>query len=90
LKKITIPSSVELIGERGFFSCKSLREITFEAGSKLRRIGGRAFDNTGLWKIVIPSSVEVIGGRCFSGCISLREVTCETGSRLKEIGSDAF
>jgi hypothetical protein len=101
LTKIHIPATVELIGKECFSNCKTLAEVTFESGSKLRQIGNRAFSNTAIRRIEIPASVITIGHHCFSGCKSLREVTFESGSSLtslsltsltslKEIGSFAF
>jgi hypothetical protein len=95
LKKMTIPSSVEVIGEYCFYSCESLCEVTFERGSKLQRIEKEAFSPgifavTGLKKITIPSSVEVIGENSFSWCRSLSEVTFERGSKLQRIEELAF
>jgi hypothetical protein len=85
LKNMTIPSSVEVIGDDCFYECKSLCEVTFETGSKLQRIETLAFRETGLKKMTIPSSVEVIGEFCFSSCESLSEVTFERGSKLQRI-----
>jgi hypothetical protein len=79
-----------VIGERCFHECKSLCEVTFESGSKLKEIGKGAFYMCGIKSIGIPSNVEVIGAKCFYHCESLCEVTFESGSKLKEIGGNAF
>ena len=90
LIEITIPCTLESIGEECFNECKSLEKVTFESVSCLKTIGVNAFSFTSLSEVAIPSSVEVIGNWCFSSCKSLQEVTFESGSSLKTIGGDAF
>jgi hypothetical protein len=65
-----------------------LHEVTFEGGSRLRRIEKYASSETGVKAIRIPSNVEFIGEECCWMCESLREVTF--GGETKEIGKDAF
>ena len=42
---ITIPKSVQMIGESAFTNSTRLSEITFEQGSELKRIGPNAFES---------------------------------------------
>jgi hypothetical protein len=79
-----ILASVEVLGVGCFSWCRSLSSVTFEAGSRLLRIGAGAFGGTGLIEIVIPASVEVLGAGCFSLCRLLSSVRFESGSRLLE------
>jgi hypothetical protein len=65
-------------------------DITFEAGSTLRRIGARAFENVVFSSIRIPASVQSIGESCFETCLWLEELTFEPGSQLRRIGDKAF
>ena len=90
LMEITIPCTLESIGEECFSFCSSLRVVTFESCSSLKTIGEWAFKETSLSEIAIPSSVEVIGDWCFHGCEYLRVVTFESRSSLKTIGERAF
>jgi hypothetical protein len=90
LIEIIIPSSVEVLGEKCFYECRSLSLVTFESGSRLSRIEKLAFYRTGLIEIIIPSSVEVLGDGCFYECRSLSSVTFESGSKLREVGRDAL
>jgi hypothetical protein len=79
-----IPSSVEKIGDCGFFSCTSLNEIVFSSGSHLREISG--FQHcTSLCRIEIPSSVVKIGDWGFYCCTSLNELIFSFDSHLREI-----
>jgi hypothetical protein len=45
LKSIEIPSSVVVFGKSSFCQCKSLESVTFESGSRLKRIGKSTFEN---------------------------------------------
>ena len=67
LLSIFIPPSVEEIGQWAFRE-SALETIEFEEGSKLKKIGDRAFENSALRSIVLPASLEEIGNRAFFGC----------------------
>jgi hypothetical protein len=60
LRRVTIPSNVEVIGEVCFSGCGKLSEVRFEEGPRLVRIGDGVFDSTGITKIEIPSGVQVV------------------------------
>jgi hypothetical protein len=90
IRTIRIPSSIEIICKGCLQGHLSLREVTFESGSKLWRIETSAFGFSGLKTIQLPSSVEYIGEDCFFHCRSLREVTFEPESRLRYVGRGAF
>jgi serine/threonine protein kinase len=87
---VTIPDNVEVIGDYCFQSCKSLRNVTFRPGSKLKRIGFSVFKRTGLNSIRIPKTVDWIGDSCFQEGASLSEVIFEPDSQLKRMGPFAF
>jgi hypothetical protein len=91
LRSICVPSHVQELAEESFCTCRTLRMVTFEFGSKLLSIERRAFvDCSSLSTICIPASVQQIGGDCFGDCQSLSEVTFERGSRLYCIETQAF
>jgi hypothetical protein len=85
LKSSTFPSSVVVLGERGFCECKFLARVAFESGSRWERIEKEAFSGSELKLSVIPSSGIVLGKGSFSDCWSLESVTFESGSRLEWI-----
>jgi hypothetical protein len=69
--------------------------VTFETGSRLKRIDESAFAGDGrisnqLKSIVIPSSLVALGKECFDNCMSLGSVIFETGSQLEKIDESAF
>ena len=60
LVKVSIPGSVESIGDSAFCDCKALTIVTI--GDGVISIGERAFDGCkGRMKVSIPDSVESIG-----------------------------
>lgn len=73
LTKITIPNSVEFIGESAF-SGSSITDITLP--NKIKSIYFMTFSNCkSLTNIVIPNNVEAIGWGAFAFCNSLTNVT---------------
>lgn len=89
VKKITIPSSVEIIKSFAF-SDTSVEEVMFEYPSKVTEFGTSAFQNTSLKAIEIPASVRSIGVTCFGGCERLRSITFAENSQLANLGLLAF
>jgi hypothetical protein len=87
---IDIPRSIESIGKNCFEGCRSLWEVSFESGSRLKSIGCGAFRWCNIQSITIPRSVEVIGDECFKDCFHLMEVEFESESQLRQIGNKAF
>ena len=80
---IVIPSTIEYngitykvtnIGERAFYACKELTNITIP--DSVTSIGDSAFSGcTSLTNITIPNNVTSIGEWAFYGCTSLTSVT---------------
>lgn len=73
VEKITLPDTLEKIGEGVFFRCESLKEINIP--DRVKTIGNISF----LWcksleKITIGKNLEEIGKGVFSDCLSLRKV----------------
>ncbi|MDA9072647.1 leucine-rich repeat domain-containing protein, partial [bacterium] len=56
LTSITIPASVESIGNNAFYLASALNTVTFKTGSQLTSIGERAFQSaSSLTSITIPA-----------------------------------
>ena len=87
LTSLTLPSSLQSIGDRAFYGCKSLTSLTLP--SSLQSIGYRAFWGCkSLTSLTLPSSLQSIGDSAFYGCYSLTSLTLP--SSLQSIGDYAF
>ena len=84
LQTVTIPDSIESIGNSAF-SHTALLSVKFPSG--LREIGNYAFSRTDLSAVSIPSGVKTIGEYAFSGS-GLTSVS--GGGGLEAVGKFAF
>ena len=79
--------SIEEIGEKAFYGCVYLTDLTF--GDRLVSIGSNAFTNcVSLKKLALPDSLQTVGNYAFTSCSSLTELTI--GSGITSVGSFAF
>ena len=84
---ITFDAGVTTIGDRAFYQCSSLTEITIP--DSVTSIGFQAFQYCeSLTSITIPDSVTEIGERAFYQCSSLASV--DLGNGVTSIGESAF
>lgn len=88
--------TVTAIGNRAFWECTSLKEVTIP--QSVTSIGDKAFyDCRGLTSITIPQSVTSIGDHAFDECIHLKTLSFGENSfgenietNIKTIGNYAF
>lgn len=90
IKKIVIPSFIEIISADVFNRCKELQQVEFEDNSRLRIIETFAFYSTPIEKITLPSSLTKIGQKSFYECKKLQRVNFPINSKLQVIEKDAF
>jgi hypothetical protein len=74
LSAITIPSSVEQIGDYAFQDSAQLSQVNFEGDSQLYLIDYQVFKGTNLSTITIPASVTQIEPGAFDGMDSLSSI----------------
>ena len=87
LTSLTLPSSLQSIGDSAFQDCYSLTSLTLP--SSLQSIGDRAFLGCqSLTSLTLPSSLQSIGDCAFWGCSSLTSLTLP--SSFQSIGDYAF
>jgi len=85
---ISIPRTVEVIGEYAFTACKKLRSI-FRPDGKLLSIEDAAFYGCEeLTDLDIMGGIEKIGSCAFAECKALEKF--DVGETVKSIGSSAF
>ena len=85
---VKLGSGVKSIGQRAFYSCEALRNVTLNEG--LTSIDGYAFFNCGsLTSIHIPSTVLSIGSDVFM-YTSINEVTFAENAQVKSFGAYTF
>jgi hypothetical protein len=86
LAQVTLPSTLEYIGDRAFTGT-ALKAVVIPRGVKT--IGRSAFNGcTSLASVTIPNSVREIDVSAFSGCTSLASITIPDS--VKEIGYKVF
>ena len=75
---VSIPNSVEKIGDYAFYNCSSLTSITIPDG--VTSIGNDAFYNCSKWtSVTIPKNVTSISFSAFKDCSSLTSITIPEG-----------
>ncbi len=74
MTSLSLPNSIEFIGEYAFYGCTGLSSFSFPEG--LKQIDSGAFFRcTGLTSVDLPSSLEKVGSNIFSLCSSLERLT---------------
>lgn len=87
IKSVTIPESVEAIGDSAFGGCSNLESV--QIGENVKGLGYYAFGGcTALKEITLPQSVGYIGNRAFNSCYALEEITLP--QNVENIGEGAF
>ena len=87
LVSVTIPESVQIIGNCTFVNCIALKDIVIPDSVKI--IGKKAFNNCiALTDITLPKGLTIIEDDLFSGCKSLKNIKMPDG--ITEIGNFAF
>ena len=86
-RTFVLPDSVTSIGERAFYDCDSLTEVSIPAS--VTSIGQSAFQSCdSLAEVMIPDGVITIDQYAFRYCSGLTKVTL--GTTVKTIGTEAF
>ena len=88
LTSITLPASVETIGNYAFEECTNLKSVTFAEGSKLSTLGEEVFAYSAITEIELPAGITSIPARSFVFCLDLESVTF--AGKITEIGQYAF
>jgi hypothetical protein len=88
---VVIGREIEELSVSSFESCGQIWGVSFEAGSRVRVIGPRAFRRCRvLSSISIPASMDCLSGSCFAKCAHLNQVLFAPGSNLSRIEEKSF
>lgn len=84
--KYKVPMGVVEIGEKAFFGCTLLENVTLPCS--VRRVGASAFEKcSGLDLVKINGELEVVMQRAFYNCRNLSAISFD---RIEQIREDAF
>lgn len=86
IRYVSIPSTVETIGDMAFYGCKKLYSVAI--GTGVKSIGKSAFNGCVELESVNIRNTETLGDMAFYGCSKLNWFNC--GTALKHIGTRAF
>jgi hypothetical protein len=90
LQCISLPQSVEYLGDCCFNESYFLSKINICEDSKLTRIGSKCFRWTNIEEIVIPESVEIVGAKALDHCQFLKKVNFRGCFHLQTIPEFCF
>ena len=89
LTRVTLPSTMTVIGEAAFAGCTRLATVTMPA--TLDSIADFAFAGcTALTAVELPASVQVVGYGAFMRCSSLTSLRVASSSRLRKLDATAL
>ena len=86
LTTVSIPDTVQVIGNYAFYKCTALSGAALPAG--LKTLATYSFCGTGLTAVTIPASLSTFESDVFRDCASLQSVTVEDG--VTRLGLEAF
>jgi hypothetical protein len=66
--RLWIPSTIKIIPSKWTCEEAHIQSLSFEIGSKLRKIGNESFSETGLQFLTVPFSIEVLSSQGFYKC----------------------
>lgn len=89
ISSVTLPDSLQHIGDRAFYSCTALKSVAFGAESALLTVGDEAFSLTGIKSFDLPDSVQSIGERVFAACSDLASFSY-SGQNLSAVPDETF
>lgn len=71
IETLSLPDSLEVMGEEAFKDCSSLASIQIGKGSRLRQIKDRAFHDCNLRTLQLPQGIEELGQKAFDEGVQL-------------------
>lgn len=89
ITSVSIPESIETIGDGAFQGCESLTKVEFDDNASVTSIGDGAFAGcNSLATVEIPASVNSIGKGAFDGCDNVNYVDLSNANSLNVDADD--
>ena len=89
ITSVSIPESIETIGDGAFQGCESLTKVEFDDNANVTSIGEGAFAGcNSLATVEIPASVTSIGKGAFDGCDNVNYVDLSNANSLNVDADD--
>ena len=90
VEKVSFPSTLTQITNKGFYNCQKLKDVIFHEGCEAT-INSAAFAKcTALTEIVLPKGTKTFGRAAFGGCTALKKATVGAVSIGTFAGCDAL
>lgn len=87
VEEIVIAKDVKRVPDFAFAGFRRLKSVSFETGSRCRKIGEGAFYRCdSLQSVSLPAGVEEIGRYAFAWCVSLRRVNLDCVGKIGDLG----
>ena len=90
LTGLVIPANITEIDDYAFHECSNLASVVFAENSSLTRIGGHAFQSTGIASIAFPESLQILDELSFDATESLKTISFGENSNLSRIETGVF
>lgn len=90
ISSVTLPASLEDLGDGTFANCSLLTKVSFESNSQLAVIRRSAFVNCDLSSVTFPSETVEIRNGAFKNNSNLKVINFAENAKLELIGHSAF
>ena len=81
ITSVTIPDSIEEIGQNSFNNCSALATVNISTASHLKKIGNNAFSgNSTLREIYLPIGMTELGDSVFNNCGAMERFIVSEGN----------
>lgn len=90
ISSVTLPASLEDLGDCTFANCSLLTKVSFESNSQLAVIRRNAFVNCDLSSVTFPSETVEIRTGAFQNNSNLKVINFAENAKIELIGQSAF
>lgn len=87
IKRITLPSTLQILGDNAFCQCAELKCVNFRNGSKLETIGRHCFSESGIETVTLPKTLKTVSASAFERCENLMVAQVEDSCEISLSGA---